>query len=144
MLNIFSPKIKKRQQISRQTDTLDYTLPLGLPNLGNTCYMNSLLQALTGCPAFTAYVDRIWNHMKLDVDDTNSVVVFMLIKTLKDLKEGSPEAQETASELHKVLCNAENEEDSQPFSRLFEQQDCHDLMFYLLEKITMITAKFSR
>jgi ubiquitin C-terminal hydrolase len=43
-----------------------------------------------------------------------------------------------------MLCNVENEDDSQPFSRLFEQQDCHDLMFYLLEKITTITAKFSR
>ena len=50
--------------------------------------------------------------MKLDVDDTNSIVVFMLIKTLKDLKEGSPEAQETVSELHKMLCNVENEDDN--------------------------------
>lgn len=54
--------------------------------------------------------------MKLDIDDTNSVVVFMLIKTLKDLKEGSPEVCEKVGELHKMLCNVENEEDVQPFS----------------------------
>ena len=82
--------------------------------------------------------------MRLDVDDTNSVVVFMLVKTLKDLKEGSPEAVDMVNELHKLLCNVENEEDSKPFSTLFEQQDCHDLMFYLLDKITLMTAKFSR
>ena len=74
--------------------------------------------------------------MKLDVDDTNSIVVFMLIKTLKSLRVASNEAQDMANKLHKMLCNVENEADSLPFSRLFEQQDCHDLMFYLLEKIT--------
>jgi hypothetical protein len=58
--------------------------------------MNSLLQALTGCPAFTTYIDRIWKHMKLDLDDSDSIVVFMLIKTLKDLKNGSLDAAENA------------------------------------------------
>jgi hypothetical protein len=58
--------------------------------------------------------------MKLDVDDTNSIVVFMLIKTLKSLKEGSPEAQEMATELHNMLCSVENEADASPFTKLFE------------------------
>jgi hypothetical protein len=50
--------------------------------------------------------------MRLDVEDTDSIVVFMLIKTLKDLKEGSPDASENANELHKMLCSTENEADS--------------------------------
>lgn len=62
--------------------------------------MNALLQALTGCPLFTSYVEKIWKHMKLDTVSTDSVVVFMLIKTLKDIKDGSPEASEYAYELH--------------------------------------------
>lgn len=58
--------------------------------------MNALLQALTGIPAFTTYVDKIWKHMKLDPEDPDSLVVFMLIKTLLDLKDGLPESSENA------------------------------------------------
>ena len=31
-----------------------------------------------------------------------------------------------------------------PFSALFEEQDSHDLMFYLLDKVTTLTAKYAR
>ena len=141
VLNVFTDKIILKETLLKDSN---YSYPEGLPNLGNTCYMNALLQALTGCPAFTAYIDRIWKHMKLDLDDSDSLVVFMLIKTLKELKNGSPDAAENANELHKMLCNGADDEDFKVFTRLFEQQDSHDLMFYLLEKITSITAKFSR
>ena len=33
------------------------TAPAGLPNLGNTCYMNSVLQALASCDAYRAFLD---------------------------------------------------------------------------------------
>lgn len=92
VLNVFTEKVFN-ETLHKDSN---YTYPQGLPNLGNTCYMNSLLQALTGCPAFTTYIDRIWKHMKLDLDDSDSIVVFMLIKTLKDLKNGSLDAAENA------------------------------------------------
>ena len=82
--------------------------------------MNALLQALTGIPAFTAYVEKIWKHMKLDTEDSDSLVVFMLIKTLLDLKDRLAESSDNAQELHKLLCNVENELDAQTFSKLFE------------------------
>ena len=37
-----------------------YKFAIGLPNVANTCYMNSLLQALSGCTLFTNYVERLW------------------------------------------------------------------------------------
>lgn len=44
-----------------------------------------------------------------------------------------------------MLCSADTSSSSGvPFTSLFEQQDSHDLMFYLLEKVTTITAKFAR
>jgi len=37
--------------------------PIGIPNFGNTCYMNSLLQAMTGCSLFMQYIDSIWSKI---------------------------------------------------------------------------------
>ena len=52
---------------------------------------------------------------------------------------------ETVKMLHHMLCTADSSSSSGiPFTTLFEQQDSHDLMFYLLEKVTKITAKFAR
>ena len=43
------------------TPLSSYALPQGLPNIGNTCYLNSLLQSLTGCNLFMDYVNKIWD-----------------------------------------------------------------------------------
>lgn len=34
----------------------NYVVPKGLPNYGNSCYLNALLQALTACDAFEQYL----------------------------------------------------------------------------------------
>lgn len=48
----------------------------------------------------------------------------------KGAKEASPR------DIHDLLC--------QEFTSLFEQQDSHELLVYLLEKITKITAQHLR
>ena len=37
---------------------------IGLQNLGNTCYMNSALQALSNCPQLTSYMLENFDHIK--------------------------------------------------------------------------------
>lgn len=67
------------------------------------------------------------------------------MRTIRELKDGSQAAGRWADQLHEMLCSADTSSSSGvPFTTLFEQQDSHDLMFYLLEKVTKITAKFAR
>ena len=67
------------------------------------------------------------------------------MRTIRELRDGSVDTARWAEELHDMLCSADTSSSSGvPFTRLFQQQDSHDLMFYLLEKVTTITAKFAR
>lgn len=52
---------------------LPYT---GLANLGNTCYLNAVLQVLRYCPEFLpslANLDKLYTHYKSTKDETSSV-----------------------------------------------------------------------
>ena len=73
-----------------------YTFPAGLPNVANTCYMNSLLQALSGCTQFTSYMDRLWNNIQIDESSEDETAVYFFVKTIRELKDGSLEAGEWA------------------------------------------------
>ena len=142
---IFSVEaLRSNRQISSGT-LKKYTFAVGLPNVANTCYMNSLLQALSGCTKFTDYFNRVWSNIEVDENSDDEIAVYFFVRSIRELRDGSHEAQEWAEHLHDMLCNADTSGSSGvPFTRLFEQQDSHDLMFYLLEKVTKITAKFAR
>ena len=91
------------------------------------------------------YVDRCWNGIKLEETSQEDLVVFLLMKTLKELKNGSAEALHDSINLHSSLCDQDSHLSSgKTFSALFEEQDSHDLMFYLLDKLTTLTAKYAR
>ena len=76
-------KMYSRSQIRR------YYKPIGLPNIGNTCYMNSLLQILAGSQRFMDYVKKLWSSIKLDPNDTNSLITLSFIDLLINLNHGS-------------------------------------------------------
>ena len=67
------------------------------------------------------------------------------MKTLQELKNGSSEALRLCLDLHESLYDLNSPYASgKPFSTLYEEQDSHDLMFYLLDKISDLTAKYAR
>ena len=144
-MNVFSTEVFKQKRVVSRDRLMKYSYSVGLPNLGNTCYMNSLMQALSGCSHFSQYLDRLMRHIGIDSECSDSKIVFLLIQSLKELRNGTEEAAEFMEVLHEMLCDEDSSNDSGvTFTRLYEQQDSHDLMFFLLEKITKITAKFSR
>ena len=65
---VFSVEAIRSSRVSPAGCLRKYTFAVGLPNVANTCYMNSLLQALSGCTEFTSYIDRLWKHITIDED----------------------------------------------------------------------------
>jgi len=78
---------------------------VGLPNIGNTCYMNSLLQLLASSEIFKSYVRKLWHTVKLNPEDRSSIVTFRLLELLLNLSKGSSEA--SPHELYSLLCESE-------------------------------------
>ena len=102
VMSVFSNEVFQVKRQTRYEPLLKYRFTVGLPNLGNTCYMNSLLQALTGCQLFMDYTDRCWKHIK--VQSQEDYIVLILIKTLQELKNGSEDAIGLCQNLHESLC----------------------------------------
>ena len=99
-----------------------YTLTVGLPNVANTCYMNSLLQALSGCTKFTKYMDRLYNNIHIDEENDDEISVYFFVNTIRELKIGSKDASKFADYLHDQLCNsASSSSNGVPFTTLMEQ-----------------------
>ena len=46
---------------------------IGLKNLGNTCYMNALLQALSCCEIYMNYVENIYKNKYLEQKDNEMI-----------------------------------------------------------------------
>ena len=65
-----------------------YTVPVGLPNTANTCYMNSLLQALSGCTRFSNYIERLWKHISIDDDSDDEIAVYYFVRSIRELRDG--------------------------------------------------------
>jgi len=124
---------KKENKPRRQTS--------GLRNLGNTCFMNAVLQSLSNIQEFCGYIKQLPSleekiiktkkaHITRKTRDSGEDVLLVeeLRKTLVALWQGtkgaiSPEALFTV--IWKVV----------PRFRGYQQQDAHEFMRYLLDRL---------
>mmetsp|Transcript_11187 Transcript_11187/g.12675 ORF Transcript_11187/g.12675 Transcript_11187/m.12675 type:complete len:294 (-) Transcript_11187:336-1217(-) len=127
------------KQAMRENDK-DCIVP-GLLNLGNTCFMNSILQAFSSSPNFYAFICAVVTYISSSLEneniDENSVCATTSLKRVLDqlqhkyadsgLKPGPLNTRKLSNDLCKY---------NKSFAKaIHEQQDAHEFLHFLLEAV---------
>lgn len=106
-------------------------IPVGLDNLGNTCYINAIVQALYHIPLFR---EKILEQSKLDLSvDGSRGTLFYSIQALFTAMEssasmnGRPISPSSLIESLRALKNYRRTFD------MYDEQDAHEFLFFLLD-----------
>uniref|UniRef100_A0A5S6QXI6 Ubiquitin carboxyl-terminal hydrolase n=1 Tax=Trichuris muris TaxID=70415 RepID=A0A5S6QXI6_TRIMR len=112
---------------------------IGLRNMGNTCYMNSVLQALSNCPPLTEFMRVCWNIcMEKDgMEKSQSIHVATEFRNLICLIWGRcPVASLTPFDLIDAIRS------SHPGFRVHQQQDAQEFLRFFLDKLHDACKRF--
>lgn len=115
---------------SGNRDSRKHRKVAGLENLGNTCYLNTILQSLAACPKFIRWLQRALRNSQFK--GKREDLAYKLSKTLEVVNDySSSHAGTKTYSPHDVLyalhnCNWRHDR---------EQQDCHELFQFLLNEL---------
>lgn len=100
----------------------------GISNLGNTCFLNAILQALSACNTFITFLNSL-RPLK-GTEDSDSMVVSELEQFLKTLSTGKAQSP---YELINAL--------SQKFPYFGQQHDSHEIFYVINEALSAIKKR---
>lgn len=140
--SVSEPENDKKRQ--KKDDKLKKIRPKssGLRNLGNTCFMSAVLQSLSNIQHFCGYIKQLPSlddknnklrkvvsrkHLRDGIDE-DVLLVEELRKTLIAIWEGGKSAISPESLLHVIWKLV-------PRFRGYQQQDAHEFMRYLLDRL---------
>nr|XP_027196969.1 ubiquitin carboxyl-terminal hydrolase 3-like [Dermatophagoides pteronyssinus] len=108
----------------------------GLRNLGNTCFMNAVLQSLCNIQLFSYYFKELPNSVCQSIENQDTLVTKELRKTILLLWEGgksviSPESLFTV--IWKIV----------PRFRGYQPQDAHEFLRYMLDRLHTELSSFN-